>query len=561
VPARPGDSADWATVAKRPLGGGPLALARPDAPGSTDFLARSAAWAIHTRTPAGPNGPAPFVPRLVAAAGQVAQTSGLPPDAGDPPPDAVVSYFENFAKAGFGGLVGNAGQVFAELKGAAVGLAKSTATGLVNGALEATGLSRSAGVLLGDLEDIQNGNFAPAAFKSLLAGKLLGVVPMAQVFAAAKIELPNVANPVPPSDALKMTTTRTDTVVDNHLRWTPKINLVSGIFNTYTSGSKRTSFELDVRNRLVLDDPTRSEMAVRAELRNVTLDLLSEPSFLIIDIDRVRFSSGTGRKPDVDVDIADIQFGEALKFVEAFREFIPDGSGGFDLDVDATGIAATVSLELPKLQLGIFALQNLAIGLAVRIPFVDEPLALRANFSTRDDPFMLTISMFGGGGWFGLELTPEGVTSLELGLEFGAQMALDVGVASGSVSLTAGVYIQMGEDEAGQRTTLLEGFVRLCGELEILGVITISAEFNMSLRYISMSGGRSKVHGKATLIVEVDVVLFSKSVEVTVERTFSNKPGDPTFLDLVPPDQETDISAGSTAWDQYCDAFATVGAA
>jgi hypothetical protein len=168
--------------------------------------------------------------------------------------------------------------------------------------------------------------------------------------------------------------------------------------------------------------------------------------------------------------------------------------------------------------------------------------------------------MFGGGGWAAIELTPTEVTSLEIGLEFGASMSLDVGVASGSVSLTAGVYLEMGLDEKKRRTTILEGFVKLHGELEVLGLITISATFNMSLRYIAMSSGAGKVHGRATLIVEVDVALFSDSVEITVERTFSNSPGDPTFKDLLPP-RSGGVDAGSPAWDDYCDAFAPLGAA
>jgi hypothetical protein len=49
------------------------------------------------------------------------------------------------------------------------------------------------------------------------------------------------------------------------------------------------------------------------------------------------------------------------------------------------------------------------------------------------------------------------------------------------------------------------------------------------------------------LTVEVEVACFSKSVELTVERAFGGKSGDPSFADMMPtPD----------VWAEYADAFA-----
>jgi hypothetical protein len=251
----------------------------------------------------------------------------------------------------------------------------------------------------------------------------------------------------------------------------------------------------------------------------------------------------------VDVDLLDVGFGESLEFVKDLAKYVTTGGLGPTIDATADGVLVEYAMALPNLQIGIFALQNLSFAVGAYLPFGDDPLRVSASFSSRDNPFMLTVSMFGGGGWASMVLGPDKVEALDIGLEFGASASLDIGVASGSVSITAGVYIAVDEDEQGRTNALLTGFLRLCGELDVMGLVSVSAEFYMALTYITQG---KKVHGLATLTIEVDVLMFSDSVELTVERYFSNDPGDPTFADLMPGDD----AGSSPAWDEYCRAFA-----
>ena len=75
-------------------------------------------------------------------------------------------------------------------------------------------------------------------------------------------------------------------------------------------------------------------------------------------------------------------------------------------------------------------------------------------------------------------------------------------------------------------------------------LVTVSVEFNISFTYDS---GTHKVTGRATLTVNVEVACFSKSVELTVERSFGRDGGDPAFGDLM---------ATPADWAQYAEAFA-----
>jgi hypothetical protein len=81
------------------------------------------------------------------------------------------------------------------------------------------------------------------------------------------------------------------------------------------------------------------------------------------------------------------------------------------------------------------------------------------------------------------------------------------------------------------------------GSLSVLGLVTISVEFNLSFTYQSAT---NKAYGRATLTVEVEVVCFSKSVELTVERAFGGE-GDPHFREAF---------ANPDTWSGYALAFA-----
>jgi hypothetical protein len=145
--------------------------------------------------------------------------------------------------------------------------------------------------------------------------------------------------------------------------------------------------------------------------------------------------------------------------------------------------------------------------------------------------------MFGGGGFFAMVLTSEKIQLIEGSLEFGGSFSMNIGVASGGVSLMAGIYFKY---EEGNVT--LTGYVRCTGSLDVLGLISISAEFYLALTYDS---GRDSVYGQASLTVKIKIIFFSIKVTLTVEREFAHSPA-PLFADVM--DQ--------SHWLSYCEAFA-----
>ena len=306
---------------------------------------------------------------------------------------------------------------------------------------------------------------------------------------------------------------------------------------------------------------------VYCALENFALDLVPVPggstlnlfsNILKIGFDRIVFFAGSSTKPGVDVVLADIEFKGILSFVETLKDLIPlDGfSDPPYIDVDASGIVAGFDLDIPGIGVGVFSLQNIALGAELRVPFIGESIEVEFNFNRPEKPCLLSVWVFGGGAYFGVTVTPRGLKMIRAAFEFGATASLNFGVASGSIHLMAGVYFEFvaAQNEGEENSITLTGYLRLGGSVRVLGIITLSIEMRMELSYQSPGG---KVIGRATIQVEVEVLFFSASVNISYEKKFAGANGDPTFLQVmgVPylePVQNTTVDP----WDMYARAFA-----
>ena len=128
-----------------------------------------------------------------------------------------------------------------------------------------------------------------------------------------------------------------------------------------------------------------------------------------------------------------IEFAGPLSFVNTLKDLIPfDGfSDPPYLDVTAEGIKAGFDIGLPTSPSACSASRTSPSAPPFAVPFIDESLDVTFNFCTRENPFRLTVWLFGGGGFFAITITPEACRVLEAAFEFGAAVALDFGVASG----------------------------------------------------------------------------------------------------------------------------------
>ena len=117
---------------------------------------------------------------------------------------------------------------------------------------------------------------------------------------------------------------------------------------------------------------------------------------------------------------------------------------------------------------------------------------------------------------------------IEAAIEFGGNISLNLGIASGGVYVMAGIYFSYSASQV-----MLTGYLRCGGYLEVLGLICISIEFYLGFTYLKKDPSGGEAWGQATVTVKVEIAFFSKSVSLTVEKRFAGAAGDPTFEDVI----------------------------
>ncbi|MFE6776677.1 hypothetical protein [Streptomyces sp. NPDC057702] len=358
--------------------------------------------------------------------------------------------------------------------------------------------------------------------------------------------------------------------VNARLEWNPEIkDFPEGnpVFVPHKDAQNRTigrfSLVVDLRGSLRSDLSAGADITCGLE----EFDLVLIPDFhaMRLDFQRIRFTARAGKKLDVDVAFRGVRFIGPLSFVETLRQLIPiDGfSDPPGIQVTSSGIVASYALPLPNLAVGVFSLENLRLGAYLDLPFVGRSLEVGFSFCTRQAPFRLTVSMLGGGGFFGIVLTPKRVAVLEAALEFGAAVSMNLGVASGSLSVMAGIYFRLELDTGEAR---LSGYFRARGEVDVLGIVSASIEL-----YLELTWRPGQVSGRAKITISIHIGFWSQSVTIECEKTFVGGGADqaalggaaeavrpPTFAEMMSPYPDPVTGAQRVPVDEYCTAFAEV---
>ncbi|MEU6235875.1 hypothetical protein [Kitasatospora sp. NPDC047058] len=486
----------------------------PLRPGDTALTTESLVFDVHI-APDGATTPpeVPFLPVLESAVVRVPAVEQI---TGVSEP-VEVGLARAFLESGLDAAA-NPAQLFAEVTGPALDVALPAERGgaLARLDLAARGLSRSLGPVGGDFDQLTAGRFDPSTFFADSA-RLLGAVRLSALLPASgdQAQLPRMVSHVT-SDAVVAT-----------LDWEPKITdgADTGPLRSRPPGM---SLSLHARIERPMDGgPARS--SVSTTLSNFTF---SFQDVLNVNFNALSFRSENGGQPVVSADLADeaLVFRPPLSFLNALRALIP--SDGFSdppaLEVGPSGVKVGYSLALPPVTVGVFALENVKLGASLHLPFTDGRASLRFNFAERHDEFLLTVQGLGGGGYFVIALGLDGIEMIEAALEFGASVSLDFGVASGGVSIMAGVYFHY-----EKVATELTGYLRMGGDVEVLGLVSVSIDMFMGLSYVRDGDGSERIYGVATVVLKIDLTLFSKSVEFTVRRSFAKGDGDPGFGDVM----------------------------
>lgn len=400
------------------------------------------------------------------------------------------------------------------------------AGGLVNPDMSIGGLSRKLGPVGGDVKTLIPASFDPKTF--FKGAKILGGIKLEDIvevvsFATGSIPKLNTNTIYPGGD-----TSQPPQALETTLHFVPDLKKDEPlhVFDPETDGATMT---IDAKFHTPILPPGEPTYEIVGDLRNFRVNLLGDedPARLIqLSFNQLKFTTKNGKKPNIDVDIRDVQFVGILAFVQTLKDFLKLGGTGPNIDITPTQVTAGFAIPIPTVGVGVLTIQNIAFGAALTIPFTGKPARVRFNFSEREDPFLVTVIGLGGGGFFAIALGLDGLEVLEMSIEVGASVALNLGVASGEVHALVGLYFKLeridasptpapdGTPEHDQAS--LTGYVRLGGSLDVLGIVSVSIELYLGLTYEFSPA--NELWGQAKLTIEVEVLMFSKTFEFSVEK-------------------------------------------
>lgn len=457
-----------------------------------------------------------------------------------------VTYFKKYAEEGFS----SKDELFLELVSSVPLDFKDNVTksgGIATPDMSIRGLSREYGTVGGDLEKFVL-DFDPKEYFS--DAKLLGVISLSDIVAKiAQDDIDPESYVIP-----KLKTETKDGLIITQLEWKPWVvpELTAGIA-TFSFDNPKDSFELKII--ITVGKDSESRVSVSGTISKCTLVL---KDIIKVVIDQVMFSSSSNEKMKVNADISVIEFMGALNFVNELKNWIP-GNGFKDgprIDITPKEVSVGYSLPIPGIAVGAFAMDNIRLISSLKLPFDGRPLNYEFAFSDKSDPFIVTVSMLGGGGFFLFRMNIQEIIFFSAQVEFGACCAMTFGgAANGTLQVMAGIYL---EKKAGIDDIPLTGFVRAKGELEVLGLINASVEFHMGLVWPSSNSAKNWVIiGTATVTIEVDTLCFTKDVRLTYERTFKysassfrNKFNDDTIQE-----DHFKLLMSLEDWEDYCQSF------
>ncbi|MFA5629383.1 MAG: hypothetical protein WC958_03940 [Dehalococcoidales bacterium] len=440
---------------------------------------------------------------------------------------------------------------------------------LITPNMQISALSRNKGVIAGPVDTVPT-TFDPEQF--FTGAKILGGILLSEIIQPANfgderkspritnnIIYPNGNNSLPPE------------AIETRIDWNPDVKA-----DPLRIFEPSASTKLEVKGVFVtpIDPPAPPTYDIKGDLRNFRINMVGNGDYLFLrfHFTKMVFTAKTGKKPDVDIDINKTEFAGHLEFVNPLRKFMEKLGSGMSLDVTPTAVSAGLSLPIPTVGVGIVTIQNISLAFKLAIPFTGQPARVRFNFCEREKPFLLTVFAIGGGGFFAIEVGLDGVERLEAALEFGASMALNIGVASGEVHVVGGIYFEMEKVGEPEETVSLTAYVRMGGSMRVLGLVTLSVEFYLGLTFQKPP---NELWGQAKLTVKVEVLFFSASVQLSVERRIAGGDGggsNPPVSAIhsgARAGKRVNLAAGSTSggfedlinqdeWTEYTEAFAQI---
>jgi hypothetical protein len=300
------------------------------------------------------------------------------------------------------------------------------------------------------------------------------------------------------------------------LDWHPEIRSFEPVFRLEDGAD----LVVNASTVISLADVASPSYKISATLKNFSINLIGDPSFIIVRIESLRFTSVNGSKPKCQLNIASVKFGSAMAFLEELASLLNPGQGPF-VEFANGMVNAGYRFQVPGITVGAFNLMQLSLEVSIGLPFNGDPVRCFFGISSAQNPFLLSTGIFGGTGYLLMRLGLDGVERLEGSLAFGVVAVVHIGPLRGYGSVVAGIHFAIGSG-----TSEVCGYVQAHGHCDIFGIVSLDINVHVDMCYLNGS-----VQGEADFTVDIEMLFFSVSYTFTASYSFQGSPQAHASLD------------------------------
>lgn len=314
---------------------------------------------------------------------------------------------------------------------------------------------------------------------------------------------------------------------------------------------------IDIKSRVVIDllNPKSPDARIDGHMGPFGIKLLGNFDAVTLNFLGLDFRAGSGRKSGFDVRFGDFKIGEQAKFLKQLEPYVSPKGGLPPVRPmrDKPGIEASYGINLGSFGVGTLSFSNVTLNAGARLPFGSKDEAeFLVSIGRSDAPFLISSTIFGGGGYLALLANGTGFIGLETSFDYGGVFTFGFGPLTGTGQITLGVYFRSVRGESAKIG--MNFMARGAANIACFG-------FSTSL-FVRLTYQDGQMEGSATYTFSFSLGIYDVdfTFEVHVNQGGSAGKGATAALDLPGMPALTQFASLGAPSGNLLDAYAQAGA-
>lgn len=205
------------------------------------------------------------------------------------------------------------------------------------------------------------------------------------------------------------------------------------------------TFSVSAKVKIDIRDAGEPVIEAAARLSPFSIALFGDAFDIItLKFSAAEFVLAPGKPGKFDITFAGYEIGPQAEFIAELAESLGQDTGKVYIEpTDGfPGIVAGYRLSLPAMTFGAANFLNVGIVAGAMLPFDNREALFSVGISSRNDPFIITIGVWGGGGHFTLYSNGQDMVGFDVGFVFGGAGEIAAGPLQARGRVSVGIFLR-----------------------------------------------------------------------------------------------------------------------